>query len=41
VSDVLYLLLTLAGFGLLAVLAGVLDRTVVSPDDLDHHGGDR
>jgi hypothetical protein len=40
VSDVLYLLLTLAGFGVLAVLAGVLDRTVVSPAP-DHRGGDR
>lgn len=42
-SDLLYVLVTLLSFGVLALLAGVLDRRLAEPDDDDHaddHAGD-
>jgi hypothetical protein len=35
-SDVAFVLLTVACFGLLAVLVGLLDRFVVGPDSARH-----
>lgn len=39
-SDLLYVLVTLLSFGVLALLAGVLDRRLSEPDDDDHDPAD-